>query len=113
MYLTSLSDAELVRHAEAVRDPLTTTDLEIELCNRSAGWADALDALDALRDLADALGLETPDDFQALKEVLANFHIDSPADLRSKLERSDKFYDIASDAGDVISRLNDLINSTL
>lgn len=109
MYLPSLSDAELVRHAEAVRDPLTTTDLEIELCNRLADTDD----LEALRDLADALGLETPDDFQALKEVMADFHIDSPADLRSKLERSDKFYDIASDAGDVISRLNDLINATL
>lgn len=109
MYLPSLSDVELVRHAEAVRDPLTTTDLEIELCNR---LADALD-LEALRDLADALDLETPDDFQELKEVMADFQIDSPADLRSKLERSDKFYDIASDAGDVISRLNDLINSTL
>ena len=109
MYLPSLSDAELVRHAEAVRDPLTTTDLEIELCNRLADTDD----LEALRDLADALGLETPDDFQALKEVMADFDIDNPAALRSKLERSDKFYDIASDAGDVISRLNDLINSTL
>jgi len=109
MYLPSLSNAELVRHAEAVRDPLTTTDLEIELCNRLADTDD----LEALRDLADALGLETPDDFQALKEVMADFHIDSPAALRSKLERSDKFYDIASDAGDVFSRLNDLINSTL
>jgi len=109
MYLPSLSDAELVRHAEAVRDPLTTTDLEIELCNRLTDTDD----LEALRDLADALGLETPDDFQALKEVMADFYIDSPAALRSKLERSDKFYDIASDAGDVISRLNDLINATL
>jgi len=109
MYLPSLSDAELVRHAEAVRDPLTTTDLEIELCNRLAGTDD----LEALRDLADALGLETPDDFQALKEVMADFGIDNPPALRSKLERSDKFYDIASDAGDVISRLNDLINATL
>lgn len=109
MYLPSLSDAELVRHAEAVRDPLTTTDLEIELCNRLADTDD----LEALRDLADALGLETPDDFQALKEVMTDFDIDSPAALRSKLERSDKFYDIASDAGDVISRLNDLINATL
>ena len=95
MYLPSLSDAELVRHAEAVRDPLTTTDLEIELCSRLVRTGE----LEALRDLADALDLETPDD--------------SPADLRSKLERSDKFYDIASDAGDVISRLNDLINATL
>jgi hypothetical protein len=109
MYLPSLSNAELVRHAEAVRDPLTTTDLEIELCNRLADTDD----LEALRDLADALGLETPDDFHALKEVMADFYIDSPAALRSKLERSDKFYDIAIDAGDVISRLNDLINSTL
>lgn len=109
MYLPSLSDAELVRHAEAVRDPLTTTDLEIELCNRLADTDD----LEALRDLADALGLETPDDFQALKEVMTDFDIDSPAALRSKLERSDKFYDIASDAGDVVSRLNDLINATL
>jgi hypothetical protein len=71
------------------------------------------DDLEALRDLADALGLETPDDFHALKEVMADFYIDSLAALRSKLERSDKFYDIAIDAGDVISRLNDLINSTL
>ena len=109
MYLPSLSNAELVRHAEAVRDPLTTTDLEIELCNRLADTDD----IEALRDLADALGLETPDDFHALKEVMADFYIDSLAALRSKLERSDKFYDIAIDAGDVISRLNDLINSTL
>ena len=109
MYQPCLSDAELVRHAEAVRDPLTTTDLEIELCNRLAGTDD----LEALRDLAESLGLETPDDFQALKEVMADFGIDNPAALRSKLERSDKFYDIASDAGDVISRLNDLINATL
>ena len=109
MHLSRLSDAELVRYAEAVRDPLTTTDLEIELCQRLA----QADDLAPLRDLADALGLETPDDFQALKEVMADFGIDSPATLRAKLERADKFYDIASDAGDVISRLNDLINTTL
>lgn len=32
--LSLLSDAELVRHADNIRDPLLTSDLEIELINR-------------------------------------------------------------------------------
>lgn len=32
--LSQLSDEELLRHADNVRDSLTTSDLEIELCRR-------------------------------------------------------------------------------
>lgn len=40
--LSNLSDEELVRHADNIRDPLLTSDLEIELINRftlQADWA--------------------------------------------------------------------------
>ena len=41
-------------------------------------------------------------------DVLTEFNCDTPATLREKLERADKFYDIASDADDIFTRLADL-----
>ncbi len=106
--LSRLSDRELLLHADNRRDPLTSTDVEIELANR---FADLL----GLTEIDDAItehGLER-DDLRPLLELLNDHSATDLKVLRQKLERADKFYDIAQDAGDVIARLNTLVTETL
>lgn len=110
--LSHLTDAELLRHVENERDPLTSTDAEIELVERFNALLDEHQRLAPVIKLVDDLGLDD-EQIALLGDTFEDFHLNDVIDLRTKLERSDKFYDIASDAGDVIVRLNDLINTTL
>jgi hypothetical protein len=57
---SSLTHSELLRHAENVRDPLATTELELEMATRLAALGDESDALEALLEEHDL------DDFDAL-----------------------------------------------
>jgi len=52
-------------------------------------------------------------DIKAIAELLDDHNATGLKVLRQKLERADKFYDIANDAGDVITRINTLITETL
>lgn len=112
MYLPALSDRELLAHFLATRDPLTTTDLEAEIGKRFEALIEPDELHDVMGAIADELGIETACTAQALRDALSDHYIYSPESLREKLARADKFHDIAADAGDVISRLNDLINTT-
>ena len=94
--LSRLSDRELLLHADNTRDPLTTSDIEIELTTR----------------FAHLVGIDVAD-VPAIVELLNDHNATELAVLREKLERADKFYDIAQDAGDVIDRINTLITSTV
>ena len=68
MQLTSLTDEELLRHAEVDFDPLTGTALEAELLRR-------------FRE-----GLTVADDTGPRVVVVDEFGIGDPADLRNRLE---------------------------
>ena len=106
--LSRLGHRELLLHADNARDPLTSTDIEIELANRFADLIELIEIDDVLTDL----GIERKD-LRPLLELLNDHNATELAALRQKLERADKFYDIASDAGDVIARINTLITETL
>ena len=106
--LSRLSDRELLLHADNARDPLTTTDIEIELANRLAHLVGLTEIEDALTNV----GIDVAD-VPAIVELLNDHNATDIKVLREKLERADAFYDIANDAGDVISRLNTLVSETL
>lgn len=110
--MANMDDAHLIAAVRSEIDPMTSTSLEIELLKRFERM------LDEKRDdapLDDALE-DTFIEHEQLPEfikVLSEFGAADLAVLRQKLERADKFYDIANEAGDAITRLNDLINTTL
>lgn len=105
--MASMSHDHLLSAVEAELDPMTSTDLERELVKRldeMLEWQDVIDAIEAA-------GLEA-NDIRGIAEAMADNSCDTPADLRAKLECADKFYDIAAEAGDVISRLSELVSNT-
>lgn len=106
--MASMGDAHLISAIEAEADPMTQTDAERELIRRLDGWIKYEPLIEALEET----GLDA-DDVLKIVEALHDHYCDTPSDLRAKLERADKFYDIANDAGDVISRLNALVTETL
>ena len=60
----------------------------------------------------EAQGIEQDELLEIIK-ALEDFYVMDAASLREKLKRSDDFYTIAADLqGDVLSRLNTLIQST-
>ena len=124
MYLPSLSDAELVTHADATLDAMTSTELERELIKRLEARvsADTLPVIqiaeefdidpEALRAVLEAHPGDL-NDYKALLAKLNDYDIHTLADLEHQIERSRKFYDIASDAGDALARLAALAAETL
>lgn len=110
--MRNLTNDELLRFLESGDDPLTTTDLERELTRRLRDAQDELDELQAVRTAFDDNVID-PADIKELLEILSEFCVENPAALREKLERSDKFYDIAQEGGDIIERLNTLAKTTL
>lgn len=112
MLLTALTDAELARHAWAQRDPLTSTELEDELLRRFESVINTLGELDPVTEAVDKSDFEI-EDMGPLFAVLSEFNVDDIKTLRQKLERADKWYGIAEEAGDLFQRLTDLTNTTL
>lgn len=109
--LNHLTDEEFLRHAHQAHDSLTTTDVEIEFMQRFENLLQRDDEITPLREAIDKSELAF-DDVETVFDTLAEFNVTTPDELRQKLERADKFYDIANDSGDVFSRLNDLVNTT-
>lgn len=112
MLLTALTDAELACHAWAQRDPLTSTELEDELLRRFEAATQLVAELDPVTEAVDKSGFEIGD-MAELFAVLSEFNVDDIKTLRQKLERADKWYGIAEEAGDLFQRLTDLTNTTL
>ena len=106
--LSRLTDRELLLHADNARDLFTTTDIEIELATRFA----RLVGLAEIEDAVTNFDIDVAD-IPAIAEALNDHNATELKVLRQKLERADKFYDIANDAGDVITRINTLITETL
>jgi hypothetical protein len=107
--MAAMDDRHLLSAADAETDSLTSTSLERELIKR-------LDRLLEERDQYAPVIAKVEDrniTAEQMDEIFAamdEFNCDDHIDLRAKLERADKFYDIASDAGDVIERLSTLVN---
>lgn len=122
--MASMDDEHLLAAARAELDPLTCTALELDLLERFERLLEHKQVIDLVEeheintDELDALGQALGagvgiGELTAIVGVLEEFNATDKATLRQKLERADKFYDIANDTGDVIARLNDLINNTL
>ena len=120
--MASMGDEHLIAALRAEIDPLTSTSIEIELLNRFEKVLQHSSIIDLVEEheindseitaLGEALAIGIAN-LSATVALLDEFSATEPGTLREKLERADKFYDIAGDAGDVIARLNDLVNSTL
>ena len=107
MNLRILSDQELANLAYSESDSMTDTAMGVELLRR-------FEAALEFKNRFEALDQKYPSEFfDGLADVLNDHYIDNLADLREKLSRSDKFYDIARDAGDVVQRLADLVGETI
>lgn len=122
--MASMGDQHLIAALRAEIDPLTSTSIEIELLNRFEKVLQHSSIIDLVEEheindseiaaLGEALAIGVGiANLSATVALLDEFSATEPGTLRDKLERADKFYNIAGDAGDVIARLNDLINSTL
>jgi len=122
--MKSMDDEHLLTAARTELDPLTCTPLETELLDRFERLLEHKQVIDLVEeheinaDEVDALGQALGagvgiGDLTAIVGVLEELNATDEKTLRQKLERANKFYSIASDTGDVISRLNDLINTTL
>jgi len=120
-----MDDQHALNTLRADFDPLTGTELEAYLID----WLETLIARDpdgTLANVADEYSIEpdTLKDFaekiigdlpttSAILSVLLDRDIESPEQLTAQLDRADKFYTIAEDAGDVFTRLAQLSETTL
>lgn len=81
--LSRLDTRELLLHADNARDPLTTSDIEIELANRLAALVELVELDDALTNV----GLERQH-LQPLLELLAEHDATDIDVLRKQIERA-------------------------
>ena len=102
---SNYTDDELVHHA----DNHATTELERELAKRFAALLDEKQQLDSFENTT-GISIEFLSD---CADVLSEYNCDSSDVLREKLERADKFWELAQDLqGDVLSRLATLVAAT-
>jgi hypothetical protein len=121
--LSLMTNDQLVTVAHAEYNPLTSTDLELELIKRleiaidaeddsvTAAAADVSLIAEDIRALGDAVITNT-NITVALLRIVAEAGYDTPEDLKTDLELLTKFRALANDAGDVFARLSDLSQST-
>lgn len=110
MYLPALTNRELAHHADVTFDALAATDLQTELAKRfnalleeAAASADVLHALndygiDGVAELTSLLdkarALDERVNGLALIDVLLEFDIDDPAELKKLLQRDAQLRDV-------------------
>lgn len=103
-----LTDDEFLR---VVQTEPTIDDVDVEV---RARYGRLLSDLDTLRDIesnCEELGIDVSSVCELLG-VADKHHCASPSELREKLERADKFYDLADEAGDTFKKLADLAATT-
>jgi hypothetical protein len=130
--LSHLLDDELLRHAENVRDPLTSTDVEIELCNRLAAAMQAADSNNPVLDIVQNLGFDlgntkdverfeaalefgndfNPKVYRPMLDLLAKNDTYDLAALQKLIDLNAKITELANDAGDIFTRLTAIIATT-
>lgn len=128
--LSSLKDKELLRYVSAEQDNLYSTEAEMELTKRFEKLLDKkeeheelmplrallIDHRLSISDLKKTLelltecGLLKAADLVEWLEFTQSF--DTPDELKACIALGESIKEIANDAGDLITRLNDLINTT-
>lgn len=120
----SMDDEHLLASARAEIDPLTSTALELELLDRFERLLDEASEHKPVADLLEEYEVGTDDvkavieshpaslkDQAALLSLLNDQDIHEPDQLKELLEFAAKFRALASDAGDLFTRLNDLVTT--
>lgn len=120
--MKSMDDHHLVASLYAEQDPLTSSAAEIELLTRFEALLDEKDdefneavgefdfeAKD-IKALGDAL-IQNTNNTVALLEAIAEAGIDDPESLKAELDLAKKFRALVEDAGDVFTRLSDLLTT--
>ena len=128
--LNTLTNEELLRHAYAQQDALTSTEVEVELLKRFGALIDEHDAGEEQRrwlekvdfdpsDSTQRADVETaPDlvrefphwDISGLLGLLSEYDLDNPGALRQVLERDHAMQSLLDDIADPIARLHSLAN---
>jgi hypothetical protein len=122
--MKSMDAGHLVASARAELDPLTSTSLELELLDRLETLLDEQEENKPIAELLDEYEVSTDDmkavieshpaslkDQAALLSLLNDQDIHEPDQLKELLEFAAKFRALASDAGDLFTRLNDLVST--
>lgn len=122
--MKSMDADHLVASARAEIDPLTSTPLELELLDRLETLLDEQEENKPIAELLDEYEVSTDDmkavieshpaslkDQAALLSLLNDQDIHEPDQLKELLEFAAKFRALASDAGDLFTRLNDLVST--
>ncbi len=129
MILSTLSDEELLREA-ANADPLTASDLQVELARRLALVTDAANEAAEVQDYLDNLGFDPTSptdretfelglnlmrefadwDIRGLLAALSEQDLDNPEALRKVLERDAAMSLLLDDLADPIAKLHQLAN---
>jgi len=120
----SMDDEHLLASARAEIDPLTSTSLELELLERFERLLDEASENKPVADLLEEYEVGTDDvkavieshpaslkDQAALLSLLNDQDIHEPDQLKELLELAAEFRDLANDAGDFFTRLNDLLTA--
>jgi hypothetical protein len=120
--MKSMDDHHLVASLYAEQDPLTSSAAEIELLTRFEALLDEKDdelneavgefAFEAkdIKALGDAL-IQNTSNTVALLEAIGQAGIDDPESLKAELDLAKKFRALVEDAGDVFTRLADLLTT--
>jgi hypothetical protein len=123
--MRSMSDAHLASAARAEIDTLTSTPLEVELLGRFERLLDEASTDqelylviadfditgEALRALCEAHPASLTD-ITAMLTMLNDLDIHEPGDLRRQLDIAAGFETLATEAGDIFARLNNLTTET-
>ena len=122
--MKSMDTEHLLASARAEQDPMTSTALELELLDRMETLLDEQRDTQPIADLIDEFEVSTDDmkavieshlaslkDKAALLSLLNDQDIHEPDQLKELLEFAAKFRALASDAGDLFTRLNDLVTT--
>lgn len=124
MYLPALSDRELAHHADLESDPLTATEMQVELLKRFTAALDVLEGTEAARDLLEEHDIEDADALReviekaaaldertnglALLDALREHDIDDPAVLKKLLERDAQLVDVLTTLAEPLASLQAL-----
>lgn len=122
--LRTLTDDELLRHAEVDFDPLTGTELEAELMRRFEDNAAIPAENEPLLKVLEDHGIEEPaalikalkalgdmpvERVGSLLDVLLEFDIDDPVLLKKQLDRIAKFDEVMNDLAQPLATLQTLV----
>ncbi|RMD00043.1 hypothetical protein EAY64_05455 [Aquitalea palustris] len=108
MYLKNLNNTELLRTADQLRDPLTSTDMELELIERFAPLLDKAEQLSAIEEKLLDLGIEDTNWLTELLSVLASNDITDCEKLIYKLRTHSALYDLVREDEELPAQLEEL-----